>query len=132
MAVKVRGVYENGVVYLNEPLPAEFPADERQEVEVMLEVAAPYAVLESSALPVDDETAILAEMDRLNAELRALGDPADDTPTERERRVEIFDLFFDLMPPLTDKMSATLKEAIHRPISMFQQEEYGYPARIGR
>lgn len=130
MAVKVRGIYENGVVYLSEPLPAEFPADERREVEVMLEMAAPYAVRETSA--PGDETAILAEMDRLNAELRALGDPADDTPTERARRVEIFDLFFDLMPPLTDKMSATLEESIHRPISMFQREEYGYPARIGR
>lgn len=123
MAVKVRGIYENGVVYLSEPLPAEFPADERREVEVVLEVAAPYAVLESGAAPVDDETAILAEMDRLNAELRALGDPADDTPGERARRKNLVAALFDLVPPLSDEEAEIVYRSIKRPMSMFALEE---------
>ena len=123
MAVRVRGVYENGVVYLAEPLPADFPAGERREVEVVLEMAAPYAVAEENPPATNDETAALAEMDRLNEELRGLGDPADDTPEERERRVEIFDLFFDLMPPLTVETTKALEESIRRPISMFHREE---------
>lgn len=123
MAIRVRGIYENGVVYLTEPLPADFPADERREVEVVLEVAAPYTLAEGKPPAAVEETALLAEMDRLNEELRALGDPADDSPAERERRVEIFDLFFDLMPPLNVETTKALEESIRRPISMFHQEE---------
>lgn len=132
MAVKVRGIYENGIVYLTEPLPADFPADERREVEVVLEVAAPYRAVEEHRADLADEEAALAEMDRLNAELRSLGDPENDSPADRARRVEIFDLFFDLMPPLDEEAAQVLAESIRRPISMFYQEEAEIEASIVR
>lgn len=123
MAVRVRGVYENGVVYLAEPLPADFPAGERREVEVVLEIAAPYAVAEENPPATNDETAALAEMDRLNEELRGLGDPADDTPEERERRKRLIATLFDLVPPLSDEEAEIVLETIKRPMSMFTVEE---------
>ena len=123
MAVRVRGVYEDGVVYLAEPLPADFPAGERREVEVVLEMTAPYAVAEEESRGAMDDEAALAEMDRLNEELRGLGDPADDTPEERERRKHLIATIFDLVPPLSDEEAEIVLESIKRPMSMFAVEE---------
>lgn len=123
MAVKVRGVYENGIVYLTEPLPAEFPADERREVEVVLEVTAPYRAVEEHRADWADEEAALAEMDRLNAELRSLGDPAGDTLEDRERRQYLIAALFDLVPPLSDAEAEIVRESVKRPLSMFTVEE---------
>lgn len=123
MAVRVRGVYEDGVVYLAEPLPADFPAGERREVEVVLEMAAPYTVTDEESRGAMDDEAALAEMDRLNEELRGLGDPADDTPEERERRKHLIATLFDLVPPLSDEEAEIVLESIKRPMSMFAVEE---------
>lgn len=123
MAVKVRGIYENGIVYLTEPLPAEFPADERREVEVVLEMAAPYRLAEENHGGWVDEEAALAEMDRLNAALRSLGDPSEDTLEKREQRQQLIAALFDLVPPLSDAEAEIVLESVKRPMGMFTVEE---------
>jgi tetrahydromethanopterin S-methyltransferase subunit A len=107
MDIKVRGVYENGVVYLTEPLPVDVDKAMRREVEVVFD-------------PLSTEEAVMmAEMEKIQAELATLGDPDDDTPEERARRVDLFMKSLDLFPPLSDEDAEAILELNRRPMSMF-------------
>lgn len=114
MDIKVRGVYENGVVYLVDPLPASVDKMVRQEVEVVFE-----------SLSIEDAE-MVAEIEKIQAELATLGAPEDDTPEERARRVDLFMKSLDLFPPLSDKDAEAILELNRRPMSMFTlDEQYG-------
>jgi tetrahydromethanopterin S-methyltransferase subunit A len=107
MVVKVKGVYENGVVYLTEPLPADIDEKVRQEVEVAFE-------------PVSaEEAAALAELEKIQAELTTLGEPKDDTPEERKRRVELIMRGLEVGPPMSAEVESSLLNSLKRPMSMF-------------
>jgi hypothetical protein len=111
MAVKVKGTYKNGVVYLNEPLPAELANAVHQEVEVAFESISA------------EEAAVLAELEKIQAELVTLGDPEDDTPEERARRVNLFMRSLNLFPPLSDEDAEAILELNRRPMSIFTLDE---------
>ncbi|MBX3001853.1 MAG: hypothetical protein KF893_25230 [Caldilineaceae bacterium] len=111
MNIKVKGVYENGVVYLTEPLPVDVDKAARQEVEVVFE-------------PLSTEDAeMAAEIEKIQAELATLGAPEDDTAEEREKRVELFMKSLDLFPPLSDEDAEAILELNRRPMSMFTLDE---------
>jgi hypothetical protein len=111
MAVRVKGTYKNGVVYLNEPLPAELANAVYQEVEVAFE-------------PISaEEAAALAELEKIQAELATLGAPEGDTPEERARRVDLFLRSLNLFPPLSDEDAEAILELNRRPMSMFTLDE---------
>lgn len=107
MRIKVNGVYENGVVYLTEPLPADVDKTVRQEVEVVFE---PLSA---------EEAELIAEIEKIRTELAALGAPEDDTPEEREKRVELFMNILSVGPPLSDEDAEAILALNRRPLSMF-------------
>jgi hypothetical protein len=111
MDIRVKGVYENGVVYLVAPLPANVDTSVRQEVEVVFE---PLSA---------EEPVMAAEMEKIQAELATLGDPEDDTPEERVRRVNLFMKSLDLFPALSDEDAEAILELNRRPMSMFTLDE---------
>ena len=111
MAVKVRGIYENGVVYLTDPLPEQVAKNTPQEVEVVFEPIS------------EEEAAVLAEIDAINAKIEALGDPEDDTPEEREKRVALVMKALQIGPPISPDVEKSLWESTKRPMSMFVLDE---------
>jgi hypothetical protein len=111
MVVKVKGMYKNGVVYLNEPLPADLANVDQQEVEVAFEPI--YA----------EEAAALAELAQIEAELATLGDPQDDTPEQRTYRVELIMQALEVGPPMSAEVEAALVKSTKRPMSMFALNE---------
>jgi hypothetical protein len=58
-------------------------------------------------------------MEQIQAELAKLGDPEEDTPEERARRVDLFMKSLDLFPPLSDEDAEAILELNRRPMSMF-------------
>ncbi len=111
MVVKVKGIYENGVVYLTEPLPADIVKEMRQEVEVAFEPL------------LDEEAMALAELAQIKAELESLGDPQEDTPEEREWRVGLVMKGLEAGPPMSVEVEAALLESIKRPMSIFTRNQ---------
>ena len=107
MVVRVKGTYKDGVVYLNEPLPADLANAVHQEVEVAFE-------------PISaEEAAALAELEKIQAELATLGDPEDDTPEERARRVKLIMQGLQVGPPMSAEVDESLQTSLKRPMSMF-------------
>lgn len=106
MDTKVNGIYENGVVYLTEPLPANVDPTLRQSVAVEF------------SSEINDE-AIKTELKQIEDELQSFGSPADDTPEQRKRRAALVVRALKLLPPFTDEELTALQESIKRPMSMF-------------
>ena len=106
MDTKVNGVYENGIVYLTEPLPANVDPRLRQSVAV-----------EFSSEINDEDTRV--ELKKIEDELQSLGSPSEDTPEQRKRRAALVVQALKLLPPFTDEELAALQESIKRPMSMF-------------
>ena len=111
MDTKVNGVYENGVVYLTEPLPANVDPTLRQPVSIE------FGTDEFSAGGSDEATQ--SELKQIEDELQSLGSPSDDTPEKRKRRAAQVVQALKLMPPFTDEELAALQESTKRPMSMF-------------
>lgn len=107
MTITVKGVYENGVVRLLEPVPADVDGDAPLDVEVSFETL------------TEEERCVLAELEAIRMELAEMGLPAEDTLAERRRRADLFQRGLELLPPLTDEEIKSLEESIQRPLSMF-------------
>ncbi|MBI1297981.1 hypothetical protein GC175_23855 [bacterium] len=106
MDTKVNGVYENGVVYLPEPLPANVDPRLRQSVAVEF------------SSEINDEAAE-TELKKIENELQSLGSPEDDTSAQRKRRAALVVKALKLLPPFMDEEFAELQESTKRPMSMF-------------
>lgn len=116
MGITVKGVYEKGIVYLTEPLPESLAQREGEEVEVS------FATDIDFISDIDDDQALIAALEEIRQEIEALGSPADDTPEERARRVELLMTGLQMGPPMSPEVEASLIESSRRPMSMFTLE----------